>query len=353
MSQQDAAKQQANTRNNIRVVSIFTAAAIGLVGVLVILYAWQLPPFTRHSQFTDNAYVRGQTTFISPQVNGYITAVNVKDFAIVQPGEVLFQIDDRIYKQRVHQAQATLAMKEAALRNNLQQRKSAEATIAKNEAALQNARAQNLKIQADLKRIQQLTADGSLSIRERDSARASAAQGAADIEQAKAALEMSRQDRESTIVNRDSLEADVASAKAALELAQIDLQNTQIIAPTGGQLGQISVRLGAYVSAGTHLTSLVPPQHWVIANLKETQLAEVRVGQLSHLHRRRAQRRDLPRQGAEYLPGDRGGVQRHLSGQRHRQFRQDRPAHPGAYYGQRRAKQQRTPAAGDVGAGDY
>ncbi len=65
----------------------FTAAAIGLVGVLVILYAWQLPPFTRHSQFTDNAYVRGQTTFISPQVNGYITAVNVKDFAIVQPGE--------------------------------------------------------------------------------------------------------------------------------------------------------------------------------------------------------------------------------------------------------------------------
>jgi multidrug resistance efflux pump len=194
MSQQDAAKQQANTRNNIRVVSIFTAAAIGLVGVLVILYAWQLPPFTRHSQFTDNAYVRGQTTFISPQVNGYITAVNVKDFAIVQPGEVLFQIDDRIYKQRVHQAQATLAMKEAALRNNLQQRKSAEATIAKNEAALQNARAQNLKIQADLKRVQELTADGSLSIRERDSARASAAQGAADIEQAKAALEMSRQD---------------------------------------------------------------------------------------------------------------------------------------------------------------
>ena len=72
---------------------------------------------------------------------------------------------------------------------------------------------------------------------------------------------MSRQDLQSTIVNRDSLEADVASAKAALELAEIDLQNTRIIAPTAGQLGRISVRLGAYVSAGTHLTSLVPPQH--------------------------------------------------------------------------------------------
>ncbi|SQB39860.1 multidrug efflux system protein EmrA [Citrobacter koseri] len=84
MSQQDAAKEQANTRNNLRVVSIFAAAAIGLVGVLVILYAWQLPPFTRHTQFTDNAYVRGQTTFISPQVNGYITQVNVQDFVQVE-----------------------------------------------------------------------------------------------------------------------------------------------------------------------------------------------------------------------------------------------------------------------------
>ncbi len=43
MSQQDAAKEQANTRKNVRVVSIFTAAAIGIVGVLVILYAGSCP----------------------------------------------------------------------------------------------------------------------------------------------------------------------------------------------------------------------------------------------------------------------------------------------------------------------
>ncbi len=55
MSQQDAAKQQANTRNNIRVVSIFTAAAIGLVGVLVILYAWQLPSTSKISRLSSRA----------------------------------------------------------------------------------------------------------------------------------------------------------------------------------------------------------------------------------------------------------------------------------------------------------
>ncbi len=90
---------------------------------------------------------------------------------------------------------------------------------------------------------------------------------------------MSRQDLQTVIVNRGSLEADVENAKAALELAQIDLQNTRIVAPRDGQLGQIAVRLGAYVAAGTHLTTLVPPQHWVIANIKETQLANLRVGQ--------------------------------------------------------------------------
>lgn len=79
-------------------------------------------------------------------------------------------------------------MKIAALNNNLQQRKSAEATIAKNDAALKNARAQSLKSRADLKRVKELTADGSLSIRERDAALASAAQGSADIDQRKPPL---------------------------------------------------------------------------------------------------------------------------------------------------------------------
>lgn len=279
MSQQDAAKEQANIRNNLRVVSVFAAAAFCIIGVLVILYAWQLPPFTRFAQFTDNAYVRGQTTFISPQVNGYITEVHVQDFDHVKQGELLFQIDDRIYRQRVHQAEAQLAMKVAALKNNLQQHKSAEAVILRNEAALKNAQAQNLKTQADLKRVKDLTADGSLSIRERDAALASAAQGSANIDQAKATLEMSRQDLQTVIVNRGSLEADVENAKAALELAKIDLQNTRIVAPQEGQLGQIAVRLGAYATAGTHLTTLVPEQRWVIANIKETQLADLRVGQ--------------------------------------------------------------------------
>ncbi|RWR01956.1 DSBA oxidoreductase [[Pantoea] beijingensis] len=279
MSQHEQVQASERERNNkLRILSIAVGSGIAIVGVLVILYAWQLWPFTRAVQSTENAYVRGQVTFISPQVNGYVTTVNALDFQPVRAGDVLMTIDDRIYQQRVHQAQAQLEMKKAALANIIQQRRSAEAVIVRNEAALKNANAQAIKSGLDLKRVENLAADGSVSVRERDASRAGNSQTVADVQQAKATLDVSRQDLQTVIVNRASLEADVASAQAALELARIDLDNTKIIAPRDGQLGQIAVRQGAYVTAGTRLTSLVPAQRWVIANMKETQMARIRPG---------------------------------------------------------------------------
>ena len=50
----------------------------GLVGIALVLYAWRLPPFTSSIETTDNAYVRGAVTTMSPQVSGYIVEVPVK-----------------------------------------------------------------------------------------------------------------------------------------------------------------------------------------------------------------------------------------------------------------------------------
>src|SRR3546814_11286658 len=85
---------------------LFIALIVG--GVLVTLYAWGLPPFSSAVQTTDNAYVRGKTTVIAPQVNGYIVEVTVQDYAQVRKGQVLARIDDRIYRQRVEQATANV-----------------------------------------------------------------------------------------------------------------------------------------------------------------------------------------------------------------------------------------------------
>lgn len=88
------------------------------------------------------------------------------------------------------------------------------------------------------------------------------------------------QDCELIIVNCDLLEVDVVSVKVVFELVQIDLQNIQIIVFIGGQLGQILVCFGVYVSVGIYLILLVLLQYWVIVNFKEIQLVEVCVGQL-------------------------------------------------------------------------
>jgi multidrug resistance efflux pump len=292
----------------VRILSTLIFASVAIVGILVVLYAWQLPPFSSAIESTENALVRGQVTIIGPQLSGYVFEVPVQDFQHVKAGDLLVRLDDRIYQQHLDQALAQVAVQQAALANNVQQRKSAEATIAQRIAAVADSEAQARKAGADLSRNQELIRDGSVSKRDLDLVRAANAQSVAALAQARAAVEIARQDLQSVIVNRASLQASVANAEATVQLSRIDLANTRILAPRDGQLGQIGVRLGAYVNSGAQLMALVPPVHWVIANMKETQMADVRVGQpvsfsvdaLDHLRLRGHVERISPATGSEF-----------------------------------------------------
>ena len=297
-----------------RIISSIIFASIALIGVLIVLYAWQLFPFTSPIESTENALVRGQTTIISPQLSGYVYEVPVQDFQFVKAGDLLVRLDDRIYRQHLDQSLAQLGIQKASLANNLQQRRSAEATIAQRKAALDNSIAQSRKSAADLRRNQALVTDGSVSKSELDVTRAADAQATAAVAEARAALDIAREDLQTVIVNRGSLEASVANAEAAIELARIDLSNTRILAPRDGQLGQIGVRLGGYVNSGAQLMALVPKRLWVIANMKETQMVNVRLGQpvtftvdaLGHEKMHGRVQRIAPATGSEFslLPAD-------------------------------------------------
>lgn len=265
-------------------LSTIAFAAVAVVGVLIVLYAWRLPPFTSPIVTTENATVRGQVTVIGTQLSGYVVEVNVQDFMDVKAGQLLVRIDDRIYQQRYEQALAQLAAQEAALSNWAQQRASSEAGIAVSRAALANAEAQAKKASADLQRVEQLVADGSLSQREFDQSRAAQAQMAAALAQAKANVDISQQSVQSVVVNKQALAAAVANAEAAVKAAKIDLDNTRIVAPSDGQLGQVTVRQGAFVNSGSQLMAVVPRQLWVIANFKETQMNGVQEGQSATFH---------------------------------------------------------------------
>ena len=92
-------------------------ALLALIGVLVVLYAWRLPPFKSPVVSTENALVRGQVTVIGTQLSGYVTDVKVQDFQMVKRGDLLVDIDDRTYRQRYEQAVAQVASTKAALAN--------------------------------------------------------------------------------------------------------------------------------------------------------------------------------------------------------------------------------------------
>ncbi|GAA0771193.1 HlyD family secretion protein [Actinomadura yumaensis] len=262
-----------------RVLWAVVAAIVAVFAVGLVLYAWRLPPFTGHVQRTDNAYVRGQVTIISPQVSGYVTAVPVQDFQRVQQGQLLAQVDDRIYRQKLEQAEAALHSAEAALSNSTQSQASARGAVAQQRASIAAAKAALTKAQADADRARTLKAGGWVSQSNVDIAVAALRSAQAQLAQAQAAEGVAQTGVTSAVVNRDSLAASVENAQAAVRLAQIDLANTRIIAPRSGRLGEIGVRQGQYVTAGTQLMGLVPDVVWVTANMKETQMRDIRVGQ--------------------------------------------------------------------------
>ena len=262
---------------------IALAAALILFGALAALYAWGLPPFGGSDETTDNAYVRGRTTVVSPQVGGYLVAVPVVDFQRVRKGDLLARIDDAPFREKVLQGAANTAAQQASLANSAQSLRSAQAQLDLQDAAVMAARAGLQKAQADMNRIAELVDEGSVSLRERDQARAALKQAEAGVRQAQAQRAIAAQNVRSVTVGRGALEAQVAGAEASRGLAEIELSRTEIRAPRDGRLSEVTARVGQLVTAGSQLMYIVPDELWVVANFKETQTARMAVGQRATL----------------------------------------------------------------------
>ncbi|CAN6960399.1 HlyD family secretion protein [Psychrobacter okhotskensis] len=258
--------------------------ALILIGVALILYAWKLPPFTPTLQQTNNAFVKGQTTIISPQVSGYVTEVAVQDFAQVKAGDLLIKIDDRAFQQQLEQAQANIEVAITNRSSNAQDTQTSQAQIEAREADLYSAKVSVDSAREDVNRYQGLDAIGAVSKAEVAHIKAQLAQAQAGVQQAEANLQAARENRKKTSGSRASLDANIKNAEAALKQAQINVDNTIITAPEAGQLSQVSVKEGQYVSAGTQLMYIVPKGIWIIANFKETQVANMAIGEPATIH---------------------------------------------------------------------
>ncbi|TFE70643.1 HlyD family secretion protein [Methylacidiphilum caldifontis] len=69
------------------------------------------------------------------------------------------------------------------------------------------------------------------------------------------------------------------STEAYLRLNELQLGYTRIYAPEEGRITMRTVEKGQYVEVGQTLFDIVPPELWVVANYKETQITHMRAGQ--------------------------------------------------------------------------
>lgn len=303
----------------------------GLVLILLIIgvaYGVKLYYFYLNHETTDNAQVEGRIITISPRTAGVVERVLVDVNQRVKADQLLVQLNTKPLAIEVDQAKAAVEVIKAKLASArlsvpLEQnrtdakitearaqaeamRKSlatAQAELARIEKETLGYKAQMEKAELDRKRLEQLQAKGVIPQQQLDAAisdynvarsnyeasLASQRVAAAKIEslknqikQTEAQIVLAQTGHTETEMKGQevkSLEAELAQAEANLAAALLRFSYTEIRAPVDGIIGKRSVEVGERVNVGQPIMALIPDEVWIVANLKETQLEYVRVGQ--------------------------------------------------------------------------
>jgi membrane fusion protein (multidrug efflux system) len=253
-----------------------------LVGGLVVLVAreWDWWVGSAVQQSTDDAYLQADLTPLAAKSPGYVRSVPVQDFQRVKAGDLLVEIVDDDYRAQLMQAQANVATAQAAIEIIEQQKLLQQALIKQAEATIQASEADLTRYHLESVRQQKLLASSNGTPQLVEQAVDNEKRTAATLDLNRAQLDQQRRQLNVLESQRRQADATLKAQQAARDLAEINLGYTRITAPVDGMVGQRQVRPGQYVSTGTQVISIVPlPNVWVIANYKETQMTNIRVGQ--------------------------------------------------------------------------
>lgn len=232
------------------------------------------------SENTNNAYVHGEITQISAEASGRITKIFVSDNQIVEAGDLLAVIDPRDYIARRDQAKATLAMASASLDSNKSRTVLQHVNIDETAAHLEVAKASYDFERKELIRYAKLVKTDAVSKTQHDAQTNKTRIASANLQAAKFKLSAAKQQLINLETERTQILAQQQQAQASLSLAELALQDTQIIAPISGRIGNRALQLGKFVNAGSGVLAIVPTDElWIEANFKETQLTNIQPGQ--------------------------------------------------------------------------
>jgi membrane fusion protein (multidrug efflux system) len=276
----DAAESRAEPppRRSRRHVIGVPLGLLGCVLAVIAGYWW----FTegRWIESTDNAYVQGDITVLSPRIDGDITAVLVTDNQRVHAGDALVELDPTDWRAREKQAEAAAAEASASVATLHAQIAQQRTNLGVMAATRANAAAENDRTAHDAQRSTALRASGWASQQANDLAVTESRKAAAMLS-VSIAQEAAANDQIVVLTAQlGQAEAHLLGAEAQLAVARNNLAHTVIRAPFEGIVGNRSAQVGKHVVPGTQLMALAPPpeQLFVVANFKETQLHLMRPG---------------------------------------------------------------------------
>jgi membrane fusion protein, multidrug efflux system len=228
------------------------------------------------SETTNDAYVTADYTVVAPRVAGQIAQVLVDDNQVVKAGQLLARMDDRDYRAALASAQGDLEVATAAVHDFNAQIARHPSLVDEAQATLRSDQAAIAFASANARRYRNLSAGGAGTIEEQQHAAATLDEQQAGEGRDRAALRATVDELDVLLAGREKALGALARAQAALDQAKLNLSYTEIRAPIDGMVGERSVRVGAFVSAGTPLLAVVPlSQAYVVANFQENQLARM------------------------------------------------------------------------------
>ncbi|WP_417621786.1 HlyD family secretion protein [Parasphingorhabdus sp.] len=248
-------------------------AVMAIVPVILIAVAGYFWLTSGQSVTTDNAYVQQSRVSVATEVGGRIVEANVSENDLVKQGDILFRIDPAPYEIALAQANAAIAGAEVQVQ-------ALRTSAAGSSVDISAAREDIEFAQATFERQRALMQRGFTTKAEFEAAQHAVEQAREKLRQAQADAAESR----SLAANAISMPGEnpaIASAKVQREQAQLNLSRTIVRAPSSGRVAQADrLQLGQMMVSGLPaLTIVVDKKSWVEANFKETDLAEMKVGQ--------------------------------------------------------------------------
>jgi membrane fusion protein (multidrug efflux system) len=257
-------------RRNRRLVRM---VFLGIVPIVVVVALAEYYVSQGRYVTTENAYVKAHLVSVAAEVSGRVAEVRAVENARVRAGDPLFAIDPEPFRIDLQRAAAELVR----VQNEIHALKAEQRQV---EMELKEAQANISYMERSFGRQRALVDRGFASQSKFDEAENNLAisRERAGALREKSLRLLAKLGGSSDI--QPERHPDYLEAKAKRDRAQLDLKRTAVLAPADGVVGRLKLQAGEYVRAGEAVLPLVQTrERWVEANLKETQLTHVRVGQ--------------------------------------------------------------------------